>query len=46
MPILKCVGKEDGNYILREVHEGVCCNHIEARCGPYPIHGPARLAFK
>ena len=30
-PILKCVGKEDTNYILREVHEGICGNHIEAR---------------
>ena len=30
-PILKCVGKEDANYILREVHEGICGNHIEAR---------------
>ena len=30
-PILKCVGKEDVNYILREVHEGVCSNHIGAR---------------
>ena len=29
--ILKCVGKEDANYILREVHEGVCGNHIGAR---------------
>ena len=29
-PILKCVGKEDANYILREVHEGICGNHIEA----------------
>ena len=31
MPILKCVGKEDANYILREVHEGICGNHIGAR---------------
>ena len=31
MPILKCVGKEDANYILWEVHEGVCGNHIGAR---------------
>ena len=31
MPILKCVGKEDANYILKDVHEGVCGNHIEAR---------------
>ena len=30
-PILKCVGKKDANYILREVHEGVCGNHIGAR---------------
>ena len=30
-PILKCVGKEDANYILREVHEGICGNHIKAR---------------
>ena len=22
-PILKCVGKEDTNYVLREVHEGL-----------------------
>ena len=30
-PILKCLGNEDANYILREVHEGVCGNHIRAR---------------
>ena len=30
-PILKCVVKEDVNYILREVHEGICGNHIGAR---------------
>ena len=30
-PILKCVGKEDTDYILREVHEGICGNHIGAR---------------
>ena len=29
--ILKNVGKEDANYILREVHEGICGNHIGAR---------------
>ena len=31
MPILKCVEKEDANYILKEVHKGVCGNHIGAR---------------
>ena len=30
-PILKCVRKEDTNYVLREVHEGICGNHIGAR---------------
>ena len=30
-PILKCVGKEDANYVLKEVHEGICGNHIRAR---------------
>ena len=30
-PVLKCVGREDANYILREVHEGICGNHIRAR---------------
>ena len=30
-PLLKCIGKEDANYILREVHEGICGNHIGAR---------------
>ena len=29
-PLFKCVGKEDVNYVLREVHEGICGNHIEA----------------
>ena len=29
-PILKCVRKEDANYILMEVHEGICGNHIGA----------------
>ena len=29
-PILKCVGKEDTNYILREVHDDICGNHIRA----------------
>ena len=30
-PILKCIAKEDADYMLREVHEGVCGNHIEAQ---------------
>ena len=30
-PLLKCIGNEDANYVLREVHEGICGNHIRAR---------------
>jgi ribonuclease HI len=30
-PLLRCVSKDQGNYILREVHEGVCGNHSGAR---------------
>ena len=30
-PILKCIAREDADYMLREVHEGVCGNHIRAR---------------
>ena len=26
-PLLKCVDLEEGNYILQEIHEGVCGNH-------------------
>lgn len=24
---LKCLSEEDGNYVLREIHEGICDNH-------------------
>ena len=30
-PILKCIARGDVDYVLREVHEGVCGNHIGAR---------------
>ena len=30
-PLLKCVGKEDADYIIRDVHEVICGNHIGAR---------------
>ena len=29
-PILKCITGKDTEYVLREVHEGVCGNHIGA----------------
>ena len=30
-PILKCIAGKNTEYVLREVHEGVCENHIGAR---------------
>ena len=30
-PILKCIAREDADYVLRKVHEGVCGNHIGAQ---------------
>ncbi|XP_021764856.1 uncharacterized protein LOC110729427 [Chenopodium quinoa] len=30
-PLLKCVGPTDANYILREIHFGICGNHIGGR---------------
>ena len=30
-PFLKCIAGEDTKYVLREVHKGICGNHIRAR---------------
>ena len=30
-PILKCIAGKDTEYVLREVHESICGNHIRAR---------------
>ena len=30
-PFLKCIAGEDTEYVLKEVHEGICGNHIGAR---------------
>ena len=30
-PFLKCISREDTKYVLREVHKGICGNHIGAR---------------
>ena len=30
-PILKCIAGKDTEYVIREVHEGICVNHIGAR---------------
>ena len=30
MPLLKCVAPSEVDYIMREIHEGICGNHIGA----------------
>ena len=30
-PYLKCLAPDEVNYVLREVHEGACGNHLGAR---------------
>ncbi|XP_073120721.1 uncharacterized protein [Henckelia pumila] len=27
-PLLKCLGSDEANYVLREIHEGCCGNHL------------------
>jgi hypothetical protein len=31
LPLLKCISPEEGNYVLQEIHEGVCGSHSGAR---------------
>ena len=31
LPYLRCLTKEEANYALREVHEGICGDHLGAR---------------
>ena len=30
-PYLRCLGNKEADYIMREVHEGVCGNHSGSR---------------
>ncbi|GFY91128.1 hypothetical protein Acr_07g0013240 [Actinidia rufa] len=30
-PLLKCLRSEEAEYVLKEIHEGICGNHSEAR---------------
>ena len=36
-PILKCIGPEESEYCLREVHEGICGDHMLAKSLAYKI---------
>ena len=31
MPYLKCVDEDEAKYILEEIHEGVCRDHVGLR---------------
>jgi hypothetical protein len=31
LPLLKCIFKAEANYVLREIHEGVCGSHTGSR---------------
>ena len=31
MPLLKCVTPFEADYIIREIHEGICGNHIRGQ---------------
>ena len=28
MPLLMCLNEEEANYVLQELHEGICGSHI------------------
>ena len=30
-PYLRCLGNEEADYVMREVHEGICRNHLGSR---------------
>ncbi|XP_074327827.1 uncharacterized protein LOC141665744 [Apium graveolens] len=36
-PILKCIGPEEAQYCLMEVHEGICGDHISAKALAHKI---------
>ncbi|KAI5344787.1 hypothetical protein L3X38_012664 [Prunus dulcis] len=31
LPYLRCLTPDEGHYVLREIHEGICGNHSGAR---------------
>ena len=31
MPYLKCVDDNEAKYILEEIHEGICRDHVDPR---------------
>jgi hypothetical protein len=42
LPLLKCISPEEGNYILREIHERICGSHSGGRA---LAHKAVRVGF-
>jgi len=38
LPLLKCLSAAEANYVLREIYEGVCENHLGGRQGLLLAH--------
>ena len=36
-PYLRCLGNEEADYVMREVHEGICENHSGSRSMVYKL---------
>ena len=51
-PYLRCLGNEEADYVMREVHEGICRNHqgqdrwYTSLCGQDTIGLPCRQTLK
>ena len=37
-PYLKCLSPEQSQYVLAELHEGICGNHLEGRTLAHQVH--------
>lgn len=37
MPYLRCLARKEIDYVLREIHEGICGNHLGARAQPLKL---------
>ena len=42
-PYLRCLIPEEANYVMREVHEGVCGNHSGSRSLVYKLCHPGGI---
>jgi hypothetical protein len=45
LPLLKCVSSKERNYILREIHEGVCGSHFRAQVLAHKVLVKIKLSY-